>query len=75
MENISHTEEMNNIVFNATRERKLTQASLRWNEGLEASNCYMLTTLVQPCCEQVDRKLQFSESTFKHLTDSSTDFR
>ena len=35
----------------------------------------MLATHVLPCFEQVYSKLKFSESAFKHLTDSSTDFR
>jgi len=75
MENIPHTEEMNSTVYNATRALTLKQASLLWNESLEASSCYMLATLVLPCYEQVDIKLQFSERLFKHLTDPSTDFR
>jgi len=72
---ISHTEELNNIVYSATSEPTLKQASLRWTECLKASSCYMLLTRVPPCYEQVESKLQFLEIAFKYLTDSSTDFR
>jgi len=57
MECISYTEEINNIVYKATLELTLKQTSLHWNEGLKASSCYMLTTLVLPCFEQVENKL------------------